>query len=66
MPPSLYHGSAELASSLRFVRPTIDVQSFGGDGGGFDGGNDGGAFGGGFAGGGAAGYKLSSVSLPPS
>ena len=51
---------------MRFVRPTIDVQSFGGDGGGFDGGNDGGAFGGGFAGGGAAGYKLSSVNLPPS
>ena len=50
-----YHASAELAASLRSFRPTIDVQSFGGDGGGFDGGNDGGAFGGGFAGGGAAG-----------
>ena len=51
MPPSLYQGSPELASSLRFVRPTIDVQSFGGDGGGGDGGNDGGTFGDGGCGG---------------
>ena len=32
-----YHASAELAGSLRSFRPTIDVQSFGGDGGGGDG-----------------------------
>ena len=32
-----YHASAELAASLRSFRPTIDVQSFGGDGGGGDG-----------------------------
>ena len=30
---SAYHASAELAASLRSFRPTIDVQSFGGDGG---------------------------------
>ena len=32
-----YHASAELAASLRSVRPTIDVQSAGGEGGGGEG-----------------------------
>ena len=53
MPPGTYHGSAALRGSLRSVRPTMDVQSFGGAGGGGLGGGDGGGSDGGSGGEGA-------------
>ena len=51
MPPGTYHGSAALRGSLRSVRPTMDVQSFGGDGGGKGDGDGGGGLGDGGGGG---------------